>query len=169
MTMGRIRCSSRLVLMIGALFLTGAVSTVFVACGGTTSAATRHSTGTTITLHATDFGFRGVPASVTAGHVHVVLINDSKDYTHEVWLYPQQQAQMADMLAQKRTGADVDEAEYIQGLAGHVEDVAPGKTAGFDATLQPGTYEIACFITSDIAGQKMVHDDMGMHALLTVQ
>lgn len=33
----------------------------------------------------------------------------------------------------------------------------------------PGTYELACFITSDIGGKKMVHYDMGMHTLLTVQ
>ncbi len=118
---------------------------------------------------ANDFSFTLNRTTVPAGRVHVQLVNQSKDYEHEVWLYPQQQPKLQDLLAQKRAGKDVEESDYLQGLAGHVEDVPPGNTAAFDVNLTPGTYELACFITSAIGGKQMVHYDMGMHTLLTVQ
>ena len=34
--------------------------------------------------------------------------------------------------------------------------------------LQPGTYELSCFVTSPIEGQPRNHHAMGMHVLLTV-
>jgi hypothetical protein len=87
----------------------------------------------------------------------------------QVWVYPQTQPKLEQMLGLKRAGQDADELDYLQRLAGHVEDVPAGGTAAFDADLTPGTYELACFITSDIGGKKMVHYDMGMHLLVTVQ
>jgi len=139
---------------------------VLAACSGKSSAAT---TATTVTLHATDFNFQGVPQTVAAGRVRFVLVNDSKDYKHELWVYPQNQPQLPTLLAAKAAGQDVDEATMLQNLAGHMEDVAPGKRAAFDATLAPGTYEMACFITSTIGSQTMVHYALHMHALFTVQ
>ncbi len=141
---------------------------VLAACGGKSSAATTTAT-TTVTLHATDFDFQGVPKTVPAGRVHFVLANGSKDYQHELWVYPQNQPQLPDLLAEKAAGQTVDEATMLQNLVGHVEDVAPGKNAAFDATLAPGTYEMACFITSTIGAQTMVHYDLHMHAVFTVQ
>ncbi len=123
----------------------------------------------TFTVHATDFSFQVSRQTVPAGKVHVVLINDSKAYEHEVWVYPQSQPRLQELLAQKQAGQDVEEEKVLQGIAGDAEDVKPGKKAEFDVTLQPGTYELACFVTSDIAGQKHVHYSDGMHALLTVQ
>jgi uncharacterized cupredoxin-like copper-binding protein len=161
-----------------------ALAVVLAACGstsknhGTTAAAPVASVAANATtsdrevilaVTANDFTFTLNRASVPAGRVHVQLINRSKTYEHEVWVYPQPQAKLNDMLAQKRAGNDMEEADYLQGLAGHVEDVPAGQTAAFDANLTPGTYELACFITSDIGGKKMVHYDMGMHALVTVQ
>lgn len=118
---------------------------------------------------ATDFSFTLNRSSVPAGRVHVQLVNQSHTYEHEVWVYPQPQPKLEEMLAQKRAGKDAEELDYLAGVAGHVEDVPAGQTAAFDATLTAGTYELACFITADIGGKKMVHTDMGMHALLTVQ
>jgi uncharacterized cupredoxin-like copper-binding protein len=122
-----------------------------------------------VAVTANDFSFALNRASVPAGRVHVQLVNQSKDYEHEVWVYPQQQPKLQEMLTQKRAGKDVEELDYLQGVAGHVEDVPAGQTAAFDASLTPGTYELSCFIASDIGGKKMVHYDMGMHTLLTVQ
>jgi uncharacterized cupredoxin-like copper-binding protein len=118
---------------------------------------------------ANDFSFTLNRTSVPAGRVHVQLVNQSHTYEHEVWVYPQSQPKLQDMLAQKRAGKDVEELDVLTGVAGHVEDVPAGQTAAFDATLTAGTYELACFITSDIGGKQMVHTDLGMHALLTVQ
>jgi uncharacterized cupredoxin-like copper-binding protein len=122
-----------------------------------------------LAVTANDFSFVLNRTSVPAGRVHVQLLNQSKDYEHEVWVYPQQQPKLQELLTQKRAGKDVEELDYLQGVAGHVENVPAGETAAFDANLTPGTYELACFITSDIGGKKMVHYDMGMHALVTVQ
>jgi len=75
---------------------------------------------------------------------------------------------LAQMIALKRGGTDADENDYLQGIAGDVEDVAPGQVATFDALLTPGTYELSCFKNTDITGQTMNHYDMGMHTLFTV-
>ena len=144
--------------------LSGVVVLLFLA-----GCSSDNSSAATLTIHATDFRFQLSTQTVSAGTVHVVFINDSKDYTHEVFLYPQTQPGLQTMLTQKQAGQDVDETTVLQGLAGHVGAVPPGKQAAFDATLTPGTYELGCFITSDIAGTKHVHYSDGMHALLTVQ
>ena len=144
--------------------LSGVVGLLVLAgCSSTKSSAA------TLTIHASDFRLQLSRQTVPAGTVHVVFINDSKDYIHEVFVYPQTQPGLPAMLAEKQAGQDVDEPTVLQGLAGHVEDVPPGKQATFDATLTPGTYELGCFVTSDIAGTKHVHYSDGMHALLTVQ
>jgi len=157
-----------------------------VACNSTTKSEQRPANNTTpstsiptdatteggevlLVITAHDFSFTLNRTTVPAGRIHVKFINQSKDYKHEVWIYPQQQPRLQQMLELKRAGRDVEEADYLQGLAGHVEDVPPGQTAAFDVTLTPGTYELGCFITSDIAGKKMLHYDMGMHTLITAQ
>lgn len=138
-----------------------------VACNGKASSANG---GAVVTIHANDFSFtRGVPQTLAAGKVHFVLVNDSKSMLHELWVYPQQQPQLQAMLAAKRGGQDISEDDYLQGVAGKVEDLPAGKTGAFDAQLAPGTYEIACFEVATINGQQMVHYDMGMHASFTVQ
>ena len=125
--------------------------------------------GVTVTIHATEFSFRVSPQTVPPGTLHFVFINDSQSYEHEVWIYPQDQPALAQMLALKEAGTDAAEDDYLQGIAGDAEDVAPGETATFDAVLSPGlTYELGCFKNTDLDGQTMNHYDMGMHALLTV-
>jgi uncharacterized cupredoxin-like copper-binding protein len=119
---------------------------------------TAATTSTTVTIHAVDFSFNtGAPQTLAAGRVHFVLKNDSKSILHELWVYPQQQPQLQAMLAQKRTGQETSETDYLQGMAGKVEDLPPGKSGSFDAQLSPGTYELACFQVADMNGQKIVH------------
>jgi len=122
---------------------------------------------------ANDFSFQFSRLTVPAGKVHFTLKNNSKTYNHELWVYPQNQPKLKDMLAAKDAstngGSDVDEADYLQGVAGKVEDLEPGKTASFDATLAAGAYEMACFVVTTMVGKPMVHYEMGMHAILTVQ
>jgi hypothetical protein len=72
------------------------------------------------------------------------------------------------LLAAKRSGQDVSEDDYLQGIAGKIEDLPAGKTGSFEAQLSPGTYELACFQVATSNGQMMVHYDMGMHATFTV-
>ena len=152
----------------GLYLLWAGVLMLLVACSGKASSATTR--GTTATIHATDFTFdTGVPQTLAPGKVHFVLKNDGKRMLHELWVYPQQQAKLQDLLAAKRSGQDVSEDDYLQGVAGKVEDLPAGKTGSFDAQLRPGTYEIACFEVATMNGQKMVHYDMGMHATFTVQ
>ena len=167
--------------VLGALM---SLTAVLAACGGSTKnnnvkspapvASVAANATTTdgeviLAVSANDFSFTLNRPTVPAGRVHVQLINRSKDYQHEVWVYPQTQPKLEQMLGLKRSGQETEELDYVQGVAGHVEDVPAGQTAAFDATLTPGTYELACFITSDIGGKKMVHYDMGMHLVVVVQ
>lgn len=161
-----------------AVILAAGLGVLFSACGGskaTTIAppAAFSSAATTVIIRANDFQYQADKTTVPAGPVHFAFTNQSKTYQHELWVFPQDQPKLNDMLAakdaSKNAGSDVNEEDFLQGIAGKVDHVAPGKTAAFDATLQPGTYEMACFIITNIGGKNMVHYEMGMHTLLTVQ
>jgi len=164
--------------------LTGAaLLSVVAGCGGS-PAANPSSTGTgtpagdapattgagaaTVTAGANDFSFKFSQSAVRAGTAHFVLQNDSKTYQHELWVYPQNQPRLGDYLRAEDDGRTVNAQDYLQSVAGHVGPVDPGKSASFDAQLQPGTYEMSCLVASTIAGKTMVHYEMGMHGLLTV-
>jgi uncharacterized cupredoxin-like copper-binding protein len=131
-------------------------------------AASTSSSNSTVTLHSNDFSFGLDRQSVRAGPVHFVMINDSKDYKHELWVFPQNQPRLQEMIKAKESGQKVSEADYVQGITGKSGEVQPGQTATFDAVLQPGVYDLACFVTSDIGGVQMNHYSMGMHTSLTV-
>ena len=121
-----------------------------------------------LAVTALDFSFALNRGTVPAGRVHVQLINKSTQFEHEVWVFPQTQPKLDEMLNLKRSG-DIEELDYLQGVTGHVEDVPAGQTAAFDAMMPAGTYVLACFISSDIGGKKMVHYDLGMHLTVTAQ
>ncbi len=98
--------------------------------------------------------------AVPAGPVQINFTNTGKKI-HEVWLYPLQD--LVALLALKRQGKDVDETQYIKGLAGKATDIDPGKSATVNATLTPGFYELACFVEAkNPDGSTSVHFDMGM-------
>jgi uncharacterized cupredoxin-like copper-binding protein len=132
------------------------------ACGG-------GSGGASVNAQATDFSYKVDKTSASAGKVHVTMKNNSTTYQHELWLYPIDQPKLKDLVAAKTSGKEANEEDYLQNVAGKVEDLDPGKTGSFDATLQPGTYEFACFVASNIAGKTVVHYDLGMHGQLTVR
>ncbi len=136
---------------------------VLTACRPPASAPT-----TTVNVQGADFAFIADKASVPPGKVHFVFSNTSTTNQHELWVYPQDQPRLQAMVQAKESGEDVDEKDYLQNIAGDVEDVPVGQTQSFDATLQPGTYEFACFVTSTVGGQLRVHYALGMHGVLTV-
>ena len=154
---------------------------LLAACGGTKSSpttapvasvaanATTSEGEVILAVTALDFSFALNRGTVPAGRIHVQLINKSTQFNHEVWVYPQTQPKFDEMVAAKRAGQDVEELDYLQNVAGHVEDVPAGQTAAFDAMMPAGTYTLACFITSDIGGKKMMHYDLGMHLTVTAQ
>jgi len=164
--MATIRRLAWLGLVLGLVVLTGAVRTT-----GTTHRAVAQGVQvpTTVTIDTTDFTFVANVTTVQAGTVHFVLINDSPDYPHEVWVYPQSQPQLQALLQQKDSGNDVDENDYLQGILGEVTDVPPGGTDNFDAVLTPGVYELGCFVESTVNGTPKNHYELGMHALITAQ
>ena len=155
--------------MIGRRLVALAGLCALVILGSTACSSAGSGSVPTVTVTANDFSFHLSRSSVPAGKVHFVLQNQSKTYPHELWVYPPDQPKLNDMLAVADKGVDVDVHDYLQGVAGGVEDLAPGKTASFDATLKPGTYDLACFVASTIGGKTMVHYEMGMHDQLTVQ
>lgn len=148
---------------------TPASGTVSTTSGSGAVSTTASGGPVTVTVQANDFLFKFSRMTVPAGTVHFVLENQSKTYQHELWVYPQTQPKLTAMLAAEDAGQTVNMPDYIQGAAGHVGPLDPGATASFDVTLQPGTYEMSCFVTTSIAGKTMVHYEMGMHGLLTVQ
>jgi len=131
---------------------------LLTACGG----------GGGVNFTASDFSYKVDRNSAPAGKVHFTLNNSSTTYQHELWIYPSNQPKIQDLIAAKDAGKDVSEQEYLHDVAGKIEDLAPGKSAGFDADLTSATYEYACFITSNISGKNQVHYELGMHGTFSV-
>jgi uncharacterized cupredoxin-like copper-binding protein len=117
-------------------------------------------------VHARDFLFAVSNETVTPGPVHFQLLNDSTTYQHELWIFPTDQPRLQELLAKKQAG-DINEEDFLQGLAGHVEDIAPGHSIGFDVSLPEGTYTLACFIKSSVGGTDVIHYNLGMHTTIT--
>jgi uncharacterized cupredoxin-like copper-binding protein len=127
------------------------------------------SAGTTVTATANDFNFKFNTTTVPAGPIHFALDNQSKTYQHELVIYPQNQPRLQAMLTALDAGQTVNVSDYLQGIVVNIPPQDPGKSASADATLQPGTYDMACFVVTNIAGKNMVHYEMGMHDPLTVK
>jgi uncharacterized cupredoxin-like copper-binding protein len=116
----------------------------------------------------TDTGivFTADASAVPAGKVKFVFKNEGK-LTHELMVYPLQD--LSKMMDQKRQGQDVDEMDFIKGLAGKADDVDPGKSASFEATLAPGFYELACHVLGKNAdGSSFTHFGKGQFLTLAV-
>ena len=133
---------------------------------GTTTAGSPAATGTATTVNVeayegdNGFFFRVDKLEFPAGKVTFAFKNTSSKMNHELWVYPVQD--LSTMLTLKRADQDATETDYLKGLAGHVEDVEPGKTATFDTTLEPGFYELACFLRGkNPDGTTFVHFDKG--------
>lgn len=105
-------------------------------------------------------------SAVPAGKVKFVFKNEGK-LTHELMVYSLQD--ISGMLNAKRQGQDVDEMDYIKGLAGSADDVDPGKTDSFEATLTPGFYELACHVLiKNKDGSTFTHFGKGQFFTLAV-
>lgn len=106
--------------------------------------------------------------AVPAGQVKFTFKNSDSKMQHELWVYPIQD--VTKLMAAKRANQDVDETEFLKDVAGHDEDVDPGKTDSFTASLKPGFYEIACWKSMASADGKsaVVHFDKGQMLSLAV-
>lgn len=107
----------------------------------------------------TGFVFEVDKVAVPAGKVSFVFKNSGK-MTHELFVFPVQD--ISAVLAKMRAGQKVDEEKEIKGVAIAVEDVDPGKTETAEADLNPGWYELACFVKGkNPDGSTFVHYDKG--------
>lgn len=153
-----LRHTRRALALIGASLI--GLAAFLTACGG--------GGGGGVVANANDFNFTLNKTTASAGTVHFTLNNQSKTYQHELWVYPSNQPKIQDLLKAKDAGQDVKEEDYLQNVAGKVEDIDPGKSASFDAKLATGSYEYACFVTTNVGGKNQVHYELGMHGTFTV-
>lgn len=178
--MGRFRYTSRPLFAVFALFSLFTVVMLAACSGGSsgstsstaTSTGSSSSAANSVNVNATDFQYQIDHVTVSAGAVHFTFQNQSKTYQHEMRLYPQTQPKLKDLIAQKDAGGPnntVNDADFLQNIVGQATPQDPGKSTSFDATLQPGTYEMACFVTSNIGGKNITHYELGMHTIITVK
>jgi hypothetical protein len=156
------RSSRRLAISL----LVASAAALALLAGGPAAHPTTAEASALLQVHATDFAFSVDHPSVTPGPVRIAFFNDSATFIHEVFVYPKDQPKLADLLAKMRAGEDVDESTVLNNVAGRLEDVDPGVSVAFDLNLPAGEYEFACFVKSDIAGQRTVHYDLGMHIIV---
>ncbi len=150
---------------------TVAPATVAPTVAPTTAATTAPVAATTVNVEALANGdnilLKADQIAVAAGNVTFNFKNSDK-MQHELWVYPIQD--VTKLMAAKRANQDVDEEEFLKDIAGHDEDIDPGKTDSFTATLKPGFYELACWKTMASADGKsaVVHFDKGQVLTLAV-
>jgi len=112
---------------------------VLAACSGQPAGPT--------VIHATltEFGVALDKTSVLAGAITFEIENTGA-IVHELVLEP--------------SGAH-DEPFEAGGVESEVEDIEPGATASFEWTLEPGEYQLACYIEG--------HFEAGMYTTFTVK
>src|SRR5713226_7284774 len=71
---------------------------------------------TTVEVRAGDFAFAVDKSTVPAGRVHFAFTNQSTSFPHELWVYPQSQPRVQEMVRLKESGQDVEEKDYLQGV-----------------------------------------------------
>lgn len=155
------RCRPSRLLSLGAVPLLG-FGLLVCACSGGAGG------GGNVMATANDFNFTLDQSHAPAGKTHFTFKNNSQSYQHEFVIYPANQPKIQDLLTAEAGGQTVNASDYLQNIAGSVAALDPGKTSSFDATLAPGTYEYACFVTTTIAGKNQVHYNLGMHGTFTV-
>lgn len=126
--------------------------------------------GGVVAVHATDSGFQGVPATLSAGEARFSFTNDSRTAAHEMTLFrindgvkDSFEQILAEDEAQEKQQAEARQAEAQQeeqapppakmtyfGSSG----AGPGESSKLDliGNLPPGRYGIASFVPADEAG-----------------
>jgi uncharacterized cupredoxin-like copper-binding protein len=135
---------------------------VLAACSsGTSPSATSSSGGggggTTVDVTLTEFKVEFSTMDIPAGPVTFNVTNGGS-VVHEFVVFRTEDAE--DALPTNDEGTEVVEDDSSLQSMGEVEDVDPGSSKSFDATLEPGNYVAIC----NVAG----HYSSGMHIHFTV-
>ncbi len=119
----------------------------------------------TVNVVAKEFVFEMDSLVAPAGKVHFTFKNAGK-MTHDFWIYAPQD--LTAYLAKKRAGEKVKGKDYLKG-ATELFDLEAGKSGENDIVLQPGYYEVSCFVQSkNPDGSTFPHIDKGQVQWLTV-
>ena len=111
-----------------------------------------------VTVKAVEFEFQGVPTTLEAGRTSFLLENAGKK-PHEFGLVRITGDQSVEELIELRERAD----EFIEDVGSAF--AKPGRSDQLTATLQPGRYGYACFVTTN---QGEPHAVLGMYGEFTV-
>jgi uncharacterized cupredoxin-like copper-binding protein len=142
-----------------------AIALILAACGGSgspsasqTTAATSGGGGTTVNVSETEFKIEMDNTSIPAGSVTFNVTNKGT-IPHEFVVFKTDDA--PDALPMASDEPEVNEDASDLESMGEVEDVEPGTSKSFTATLEPGKYVAICNVEG--------HYSSGMHIPFTVQ
>lgn len=113
--------------------------------------------GTTVDVSLTEFKVEFSTTDIPSGDVTFNVTNDGT-IPHEFVVFQTDLAE--DALPEPSGEAEVDEDDASLNSMGEVEDVDPGTSKSFSATLEPGSYVGICNVEG--------HYDSGMHIHFTV-
>jgi uncharacterized cupredoxin-like copper-binding protein len=133
------------------------VMTLLAACGGGASSSGTGSSGgggggTTVDVTLTEFEVTMSTTDVPAGEVTFNVTNEGT-VEHEFVVFQTDLAE--DALPEASDAPEVNEDDPQLTSMGEVEDVAPGESKSFTATLEAGSYVGICNVET--------HYDSGMH------
>jgi uncharacterized cupredoxin-like copper-binding protein len=142
-----------------------AIALILAACSGSgspsasqTTAATSGGGGTTVNVSETEFKIEMDNTSIPAGSVTFNVTNKGT-IPHEFVVFKTDDA--PDALPMASDEPEVNEDASDLESMGEVEDVEPGTSKSFTATLEPGKYVAICNVEG--------HYSSGMHIPFTVQ
>lgn len=142
-----------------------AIALILAACTGSgspsasqTTAATSGGGGTTVNVSETEFKIEMDNTSIPAGSVTFNVTNKGT-IPHEFVVFKTDDA--PDALPMASDEPEVNEDASDLESMGEVEDVEPGTSKSFTATLEPGKYVAICNVEG--------HYSSGMHIPFTVQ
>jgi uncharacterized cupredoxin-like copper-binding protein len=112
-----------------------------------------------ISVTAVEYGYQGMPATLPAGRVRILLENAGQE-PHEFGLVRITGDQTVEELLQLRNRAE----QFIENVGNAF--ARPGRSDALTRTLEPGRYGYACFVTAKDGTPHALH---GMYGELTVE
>ncbi len=153
---------ARVLVLIGLLLGTALV----IACGGdddTPSPST--ATDADVTVNLTNWAVEPSTDTLQAGEVTFAAVHLEKHGGHGV----DEGGEIHQLLvAPLAEGTEAGKGEFGSPVL-NLSEIEMGETKTGQATLEPGTYELACLVVEEVNGQTVNHYEKGMHATITVR
>lgn len=156
--------------MVRILVLTGLLLGVafVVACGGEDDGTAPAADGTpvsAVTVNLTNWAMGPSSGVLKAGEVTFTATHVEEHGGHGASEGGETHQLLVARLPEGKKGGKGDFGSTVLNLT----EIKMGETKTGEATLEPGTYELACLVVEQVNGKSVNHYEKGMHSTVTVE